>query len=165
MRSALLVLTFALAAVPARAQTADSRWQPWLGCWMLATENLRDGATPDPRRTARPSSADADGPRVCVTSTADGARLETTVGGQSSGEQTIIADSVTRPVSDAECTGSERSEWSKSGLRLFSASEVRCQGETGQRRVSGLWLLAPTGDWLDIQTVALGARETISVKR
>jgi hypothetical protein len=132
---------------------------------MLATENLRDGATPDPRRTARPSSADADGPRVCVTRTDDGARFETTVGGQSSSEQTIIADGTTRPVSDTECSGTTRSEWSKSSLRLFSTSEVRCQGEAEQRRVSGLRLLAPNGDWLDIQTVAVGGRETISVKR
>ena len=165
MRSALLVLTFALVAVPARAQSADSRWQPWLGCWMLATENLRDGATQDPRRAARPSSADANGPRVCVTPTDDGARFETTVGGQSSSDQTIIADGATRPVSDAECTGTKRSQWSKTGFRLYSASDVRCEGEAEQRRVSGLSLLTPTGDWLDIQTVALGGRETISVKR
>ena len=42
MRSALLLLTFALVAVPARAQSTDARWAPWLGCWTLATENLRD---------------------------------------------------------------------------------------------------------------------------
>ena len=86
---------------------------------MLATENLRDGATPDPRRAERPSSADADGPRVCVAVTGDGARFETTIGAQSSSDQTIVADGVTRPVSDAECTGTKRSQWSKSGVRLF----------------------------------------------
>lgn len=165
MRTGLLLLTFALVAVPARAQSTDARWAPWLGCWTLATENLRDGASQDARRTARPSSVDEGAPRVCVTRAADGARFETTVGIQSSIDQTIVADGAARPVTDAECTGTKRAQWSKSGLRLFSSADISCQGEAGQRRVSGLSLIAPNGDWLDIQTVALGSRETISIKR
>ena len=165
MRSTLLVLTFALVAVPAAAQSPDSRWEPWVGCWTLATENLRDGTSPDARRAARPSTVDDNAPRVCVTRAVSGARFETTLGIQPASDQTIVADGATRPVSDAECTGTTRTQWSASGLRLLSSSEVRCQGESGQRRVSGLSLIAPNGDWLDIQTVALGSRETISVKR
>lgn len=165
MRPALLLLTFALVAVPARAQSTDARWAPWLGCWTLATENLRDGATQNARRAARPQSVDQDGPRVCVTRAADGARFETTAGVQSAVDQTIVADGTARPVSDGDCTGTKSAQWSKSGLRLFSSASIRCQGEAEQRRVSGLSLIAPNGDWLDIQTVAVGARETISIKR
>ena len=165
MRATLLVLTFALVAAPARAQSTDSRWAPWLGCWALATENLRDGNTADPRRSARPATVDDGAPRVCVTRADSGARFETTVGVQPASAQTIVADGVSRPMSDAECTGTTRTQWSKSGVRLFTSSEVRCQGEAEQRRVSGLSLLTPNGDWVDIQTVALGSRETISVKR
>jgi hypothetical protein len=166
MKTMLLVVTFALFAVPARAQSPDQRWEPWLGCWTLATENLRDADSPDaPQRSSRPSTVRDGAPRVCVSRAPDGARFETTVGTQSAIDQTIAADAVSRPVNDAECSGTQRAEWSRSGLRLFSSAEIRCKGDEGLRRVSGLSLIAPNGDWLDIQTVAIGPRETIRVKR
>lgn len=167
MRSALLVLAFALVAVPARAQATDAGWEPWLGCWTLATENLRDGGSPDSLRSARRPTTVQDGaPQVCVTRPpTGGARFETTVGTQSAIDQTIVADGVTRPVNDAECTGTQRAQWSKSGLRLFSSAEIRCKDDPDVRHVSGLSLIAPNGDWLDIQTVAIGDRESIRIKR
>jgi len=167
MRSALLVAVFALVAVPARAQSPDLRWEPWLGCWTLATENLRNADSQDnaaPRST-RPSTVRDGAPRVCVSRVSQGARFETTVGTQSAIDQTILADAVSRPVDDAECSGTQRAEWSRSGLRLFSSAEIRCKGDEGLRRISGLSLIAPNGDWVDIQTVAIGPRETIRVKR
>jgi len=167
MRSALLVAVFSLFAVPARAQSLDLRWEPWVGCWTLATENLRNGDSQDDllKRSSRPSTVRDGAPRVCVSRASDGARFETTVGTQSAIDQTIVADAVSRPVNDAECSGTQRAEWSRSGLRLFSSAEIKCTGDEGLRRVSGLSLIAPNGDWLDIQTVAIGARETIRVKR
>ena len=167
MRSGLLVAVFALLAVPARAQSPDLRWEPWLGCWTLATENLRSAETQDnpTQRSTRPSTVREGAPRVCVSRAAEGARFETTVGTQSAIDQTILADAVSRPVNDAECSGTQRAEWSRSGLRLFSSAEIRCKGDDGLRRVSGLSLIGPNGDWLDIQTVAIGPRETIRVKR
>jgi hypothetical protein len=167
MKTMLLVAVFALFAVPARAQSPDQRWEPWLGCWTLATENLRSAESQDnlPQRSSRPSTVRDGAPRVCVSRAAEGARFETTVGTQSAIDQTIAADAVSRPVDDAECSGTQRAEWSKSGLRLFSSAEIRCKGDDGLRRVSGLSLIAPNGDWLDIQTVAIGPRETIRVKR
>jgi hypothetical protein len=167
MRSALLVAVFTLLAVPARAQSTDARWESWLGCWTLATENLR-GTEPQggvPQATARPSTVREGAPRVCVSSAANGARFLTTVGTLSAIDQTIVADGNPHPVSDADCSGTQRTEWSKNGLRLFSSAEIRCKGDEGLRRVSGISLIAPNGDWLDIQTVAVGPRETISVKR
>ena len=165
MRSALLVALFAFLAVPARAQSTDARWEPWIGCWSLATENLRSTETQELQRSTRPTTAREGAPRVCVSRAANGARFETTVGTQAAIDQTVVADGVPHPVNDAECTGTQRAEWSKSGLRLFSNAEIRCQGDDGQRRVSGLSLIAPNGDWVDIQTVAIGPRETIRIKR
>ena len=167
MKSALLVAVFALFAVPVRAQSPDVRWEPWIGCWTLATENLRSAEAQDnlPQRSSRPSTVRDGAPRVCVSRVPEGARFETTVGTQSAIDQTIAADAVSRPVNDAECSGTQRAEWSRSGLRLFSSAEIRCKGDDGLRRVSGLSLMTPNGDWLDIQTVAIGPRETIRVKR
>ena len=167
MRSALLVAVFALLAVPARAQTNDMRWEPWLGCWNLAVDNLRPRETPEDVAGAapRPATAIDSAPRVCVSRTSDGARFETTVGPQTAIDQTIVADAAAHPVDDGECSGTQRSEWSKSGLRLYSSAEIRCKGDAGLRNVSGLSLIAPNGNWLDIQAVTIGDRETVRVKR
>ena len=167
MRSALFAAVFALLAIPARAQTNDARWEPWLGCWTLAVDNLRDRQAPDgqPQRATRPSTVVEGAPRVCVTRTPGGARFETTVGGQAAIDQTIVADAVGHPLTDDECSGTQRTEWSKNGLRLFSSAEIRCKSDEGPRRVSGFSLIAPNGDWVDIQTVSIGGRESVRVKR
>ena len=173
MRSALLVAVFALLDVPARAQTNDLRWEPWLGCWNLAVDNLRPGDAPEDvagpaarHVTDRGPATTIDGaPRVCVSRTPDGARFETTVGPQTAIDQTIVADAALHPVNDGECSGTQRSEWSKNGLRLYSSAEIRCKGDAGLRNVSGLSLIAPNGNWLDIQAVTIGDRETVRVKR
>jgi len=68
-------------------------------------------------------------------------------------------------VTDDECSGTQRIEWSKNGLRLFSSAEISCKNDEGQRRVSGFSLIAPNGDWVDIQTVSIGGRDTVRVKR
>src|SRR5688572_4097137 len=168
MRSALLVAVFALLAVPARAQTNDLRWEPWLGCWNLTVDNLRPREAPEAvaGRAARQPATTIDGaPRVCVSRTPEGVRLETTVGPQTAIDQTIVADAAAHPVNDGECSGTQRSEWSKSGLRLYSTAAISCKGDAGPRRVSGLSLIAPNGDWLDIQAVTIAERETVRVKR
>ena len=40
-----MALAFLLVAVatPARAQQADPRWEPWLGCWRMLDDRMRDG--------------------------------------------------------------------------------------------------------------------------
>src|SRR5215213_1589155 len=135
MRSALFVTVFALLAIPAHAQTNDVRWEPWLGCWTLAVDNLRDKESLEgpPQRVPRPSAAVDGAPRVCVTRTPGGVRFETTVGGQPAIAQTILADAAGHPLNEDECTGTQRTEWSKNGLRLFSSAEIRCQSDDGPR--------------------------------
>jgi hypothetical protein len=167
MRTVLLVALFALLAMPAQAQTNDSRWEPWLGCWVLVVDNLTAGNPNDasPRRPTRPNIEREDSPRVCVTPASGGARLETSVAGRPPIEQTIIADATQHAVADDECSGTQRAEWSKNGLRLFSSAEISCKGDEGLRRVSGMSLIARNGDWLDIQAVTIGGRETVRVKR
>jgi uncharacterized membrane protein YgcG len=87
------------------------------------------------------------------------------VGAETAIDQTIVSDAAGHPVSDDECAGTQRTEWSKNGLRLFSSAEIKCTGDEGLRRVTGLSMIAPNGDWLDVQTVSIGPRETVRVKR
>jgi uncharacterized membrane protein YgcG len=155
-------------AVPAAAQTADTRWEPFLGCWELTADNVR-AATPATAQLENlplaSRSRTATGPRVCVTPSADGARFETTVRGQAAIDQTLVADGKNRTISDAECKGVQRAEFSTDGVRIFSRAELACTGDPGPRRVSGLSLLTTNGQWLDIQAVDIAGNETVRVRR
>jgi hypothetical protein len=169
MKALLFAAALMMAAVPAAAQTADSRWEPFLGCWDLTADNVREGSPAAaqladlPLATRSPSDA---GPRVCVTRAPEGAaRFETTVRGQAAIDQTLVADGTSRPLNDAECRGTQRAEFSNDGLRLFSRAELTCEGDAGPRRVSGISLLAVNGMWLDIQAVEIAGRETVRVRR
>lgn len=167
MRVGLMALTCAFVVSPVLAQTPDTRWEPWIGCWELAIENVRDAVselTPTDGAAA-PAAVREGAPRVCVSHAGGGAAFDTTVAGQSASVQHVNADGVLRPFEEAGCSGTQRAEWSRNGLRLFSSAELRCPGDQEPRRVSGLSLLAPGGDWIDAQTVAIGSRETLRVKR
>jgi hypothetical protein len=169
MKSTLLGLAFVLVAVPAfaqatdKAQQADSRWSSWLGCWELVNEDVRQGA----RAGAIPLQSLVDGrPRICVTPAPDGgARFETTVGDRPAVEYTIVANGMDRPLSDSDCRGTQRAEWSEDGLRVFARAELTCAEDRGPRRVSSLALIAPNGQWVDVQAVTIDGRESVRVRR
>ena len=168
MKALLVAVALVMLAIPAAAQTADARWELFLGCWELTAENVREGAPAAARLDnlpLTPRSRSATGPRVCVTPTADGARFETTVRGQAAIDQTLVADGKDRTISDAECKGVQRAEFSADGLRFFSRAELACVGDAGKRRVAGISLLTTNGQWLDIQAIEIAGRETVRVRR
>ena len=147
----------------AQAEGSDPRWLPWLGCWQLIAEGVRDGDA-EPQST-RGHVVPGD-MRVCVVP-ADGAtavRMSTLSGSQMLLEETVIADGTDRPVNDANCRGSKRAEWSRDGQRLFTQAELACQSQP-VRQLSGISLLAPGGMWLDIQFVDSPGNETVRVRR
>ena len=147
-----------LAAAPAAAQEAppsgfDSRWQPYLGCWKIAQENL--GAHPVPL---------APGTEVCVKpSGRTGVAVTTTVDGKAVLEQTIVADGTSQKISQGDCTGTQASEWSRDGDRLFTRAEITCTGRP-PRSVSGITLLA-RGYWIDAQATLVDGNQDVRVRR
>jgi hypothetical protein len=164
-----LGLLFALAAAgTASAQTPDLRWNDWVGCWTLVAdanvarlppaEDAAGGVT-DPVR--RGSSREAS---VCVSPSQGGAELKTFVGGQPVLSQTIISDGKDHQVNDGGCTGTQRAQWSSDGLRLFTRAQVTCDKQP-PRTVTGLALLAPDGQWVDVQAVSIDGRDSVRVRR
>ena len=160
-----LVLTVATSA---GAQTPDRRWNDWLGCWTLVAdgnvarlppaEDAAGGIT----GPVRPGgSRDA---RVCVATNQGGADLRTFVGEQQVLSQTIIADGADHPVADGGCAGTQRARWSSDGLRLFTRAQVACEGQPS-RTVTGLALIAPDGQWVDVQAVTIGDTDSVRVRR
>jgi hypothetical protein len=167
----LLVVVFVVLPAVAHAQQIDARWRPWLGCWQLLDESVRQplpfAAAALGAANAR-TSREAAGIRVCVAPAPEGngvsgVTLTTTVEGQPALEQTIVADGNPHPLSEAECRGTQRAEWSRSGGRLFARAEVTCSDQTS-RTVSGLAMISG-GVWTDVQSVDVGGRENIRVRR
>lgn len=169
MKLPALVLAAALVGVPAQARAqSDSRWAPWLGCWELIGENVRDAGdaagVARPRANAAPRDRETT-PRVCATPAGDGVTFTTTIAGETALAQTVIANGAARPVDDADCRGTQRAEWSQDGSRVYSSAELTCANDRMPRRVSGMSLLGRNGAWIDIQAVEIGGREDVRVRR
>ena len=185
MKKIFVVLTFGLLlGASASAQTGtttpatDKRWQPWIGCWQLLDERVRNDSpwregtdiTTDELAAAmapaRLQRSDAN-TRVCVAPAAQGVAITTLVGTERVLEDTILADGASHPMTDAECRGSKRSEWSTTGLRLYTSAEIACVDQA-PRKVSGLTMMlaGPTGPtWMDIQLIDIEGRKNIRVRK
>lgn len=128
-----LVLALTLAASGAQATTpADSRFDGWLGCWRLEDDLSGTGV------------------RMCITPEAGGVRLQTVAGDRRGIDEVVIPDGAARPIADRECKGSERSEWSKDGMRVFRTTEITCQGEA-PRSIKSVAFLGPGPSWTYVQ--------------
>jgi hypothetical protein len=168
LSTALFMLVMATAAsAQGRQEGADAQWAPWLGCWQLVDESQRD-ANPDATEVSRAPAArpSASGVSVCVTPVNElgGISLQTRVSNQPALEQTIVADGADHPISDADCHGTQRAEWSRAGTRLFAHAQLAC-GDQMPRKISGLAMITGNGIWVDVQVVEIAGRERIRVRR
>ena len=128
------------AETPAAAQI-DARIAGWLGCWRLDEDLAGTGA------------------RLCVTPEKNGVRLQTIVGNNKGIDELVIPDGVARPIADAECKGTERSEWSQDGARIFRTTDVTC-GKEVPRIVKSIAFMAPGPALLNVQHVSGEAANT-----
>lgn len=157
----LLAVVFGfLSVAPAFAQapqttpnTFDSRWNPYLGCWRVLQEQLDAQSVPV-----------ATGLTVCVRpSGPSGVAITTTVDGKSVLEQTIVADGSTQPLSQEDCQGTQTSQWSRDGERLFTRVELACAGRP-KRIVSGITQLA-RGYWIEAQATVIDGDSDVRLRR
>jgi hypothetical protein len=146
----------------AQSREIDPRWTAWLGCWQLVEERVREEWEPE---SATREFVPAKGAAVCVTPAdrPNAVRLTTTVDGQASLDDTIVADGAQHPLREPGCEGTQRTEWSSNGLRLFARAELTC-GST-MRTVSGIAMIDAARLWTDVQAVQENGRETIRVRR
>ena len=133
------------AAAPA-AQT-DARFASWLGCWRLDDDLAGTGA------------------RMCITPEQNGVRLQTVVGANKGIDEVVIPDGQPRPIQDAECKGTEQSEWSKDGARVFRTTDVTC-GKEPARTIKTVAFMAPGPSWINVQHVSgEAANASVRVQR
>lgn len=161
--AALLLVVATAARLAAQSVTiTDQRWDAWLGCWQLVEERLREQWEPE---SSTREFVPAKGAEVCVTPAdqPNAVRLTTRVESQSTLEDTIVADGAEHPLREPGCTGTQRTEWSANGLRLFARAELSCGSVS--RTVSGMAMIDPHRLWTDVQLVQQNGRETIRVRR
>ena len=140
MKKITLLLASILIAGNAYAQT-DSRFASWLGCWRLDDDLAGTGA------------------RMCITPEKNGVRLQTVVGANKGIDELVIPDGQSRPIQDTECKGTEQSEWSKDGARVFRTTNVTC-GKEAARTIKTVAFLAPGPSWINVQHVSGEAANT-----
>jgi hypothetical protein len=158
---------------PAAAQTAappphaDARWSPWLGCWELSDESIDDGSAAIARLLGVPAPRRREnaGAVVCVTPAADGgATMTTYVNDRAVLTETVVPDGTARAITEAECRGQQRAEWSALGSRVYASAEIRCESQPA-RKVSGLAMMLAGPTWVDIQAIESDGGKTLRVRR
>jgi hypothetical protein len=145
-----------LSSAPAMAQDTsvafDSRWNPYLGCWTIV-QDQSGRSLPVPAGTM-----------VCVRPSGRfGVAITTTVDGKNVLEQTIVADGSAQPLSQGDCSGTQTSNWSRDGERLFTNVELECANRP-KRSVSGITLLA-NGQWVDAQATVIDGNSDVRLRR
>jgi hypothetical protein len=89
-------------------------------------------------------------------------RMQTIVGTNKGIDELVVPDGVSRPITDSECKGTERSEWSKDGARVFRTTDVTC-GKEAPRTIKTVAYMAPGPSWINVQHVS-GAAANPSVR-
>jgi hypothetical protein len=130
---------------PARPEAAqvEARFARWLGCW-------------------RPED-DLEA-RVCITPDNPGVRLQTITAGKRTTDEALRGDGIARPIVEAGCKGTERTEWSKDNLRLFRYADVTC-GTEGSRSVSAIAFFGRGPTWVNVEMVGGGDSRMLRVQR
>jgi hypothetical protein len=154
-------------AAQAAPRAVENPWDLWAGCWSLMEETSDDGSATIARLLGLPAprTKGPDAARVCVTIDNPGqATLATTLADRPVMTETIVADGTQRPLTETECRGWQKAEWSTLGPRLFAAAEMTC-GAQAPRKVSGLSMMIAGPTWLDIQMIDGGGQKNLRVRK
>ncbi len=159
----LLCATPSTAFAQPTADSADSPWLPWLGCWQLVADVVKLPAVlqgPGEKEYRVP-----DEQLVCVTPGASGeAKLSTYTDGELLLEETLYADGVRRPFAVSECRGHQVTEWSTNQALLFFRSEMSCE-DGKQQSFTGVSFFRRWNTWVDIQALVNGAEREVVIRR
>ena len=152
-----LLLTTMMAAGAGQAQPAvategaiaqtDARFANWLGCWRLEDDLVGIGA------------------RLCITpEEPGGVKLQSFLMARLGRDENIVPDGTTRAITDPDCPGTERAQWSADGLRIFRDIDVTC-GTDAPRKVSSIAFLSSGSSWINVQHVEGEGTRSVRVQR
>lgn len=138
---ALALLTL---AAPARAQDADVRWLPFVGCWEAIGAETEIGL-------------------LCFRPADRGVQLTNYVGGEAVSTEMFVADGARRDVSADGCNGWETVEFSEDGRRAFTTTEFVCA--TGESRTgTGVMTFISPVRWADVRALDVAGEKVAWVQ-
>jgi len=167
----MLVALISVLALPllAESQTADSRWNGYLGCWDLQHENtaasLPDLQSATTRALPAPNQR-RDDVRVCLSPTDRPLVIsqQMRLNGEPIGTDQVAADGSTTYGTEGTCRTSRTAEWSTSGRLLLTKGRVECDGQP-TRDVSGLSYITRGPVWVEIQAADIEGAPMVRVRR
>lgn len=135
----------------------DPRFQPWVGCWKTVgtSEYILDGG-----QASVPT-------RACVLASATRAGSVDIV--LLAGARELSRSALPLPGSPAEkrvdeCVGTETATWAADDTRLILRANLTC--DRGVTRVeTGLMSIAPSGEWLQLQSLQVGTNTATTIGR
>ncbi|MBN2244127.1 MAG: hypothetical protein JW793_15685 [Acidobacteria bacterium] len=133
----------------------DSRWLPWIGSWRLVPEAAETANEKQSGDYVLKISPGGDRNTVSMKAFRGEAALF---------EDAVVTDGLSRPFKEKECSGWYQYSWSETGKRLFFESKSGCPDESSQK-ISGLWIINQSGEWLDIQLLERQDDRIITLRR
>ena len=145
------------------AATADSRWTPFLGCWSLIEDEVRQPLLGD---LEEEEMTEEDRPMglVCLAPEGNGVRLQTFSGDEAFLEEMLSADGQRHEISQGKCRGWQQLDWSKDASVLFTRSELTCE-EGRVRSITGISTLTDGSTWVELQSFGTGEGSSVLIRR
>jgi len=142
--------------------SADSRWTPFLGCWSLIEDEVRQPLLGDPEEEA--TVEDRPVGLVCLAPEGNGVRLQTFSGEETFLEEILSADGQRHEISQGKCRGWQQLDWSKDASVLFTRSELTCE-EGRTRSITGVSMLTDSSTWVELQSIGTGDGRAVLIRR
>jgi hypothetical protein len=141
--------------------SGEASWVPWYGCFSLIEDEVRSPVFGEELDPGAESTREG---LVCLTPDEGGVRVRTFSGDEAFLEEVLVADGTRQEVTKGSCRGWERLDWSKDGQRLYSHSELTCEGGR-TRSVSGVSLIDDRSQWLELQSIGEGDARAVLLRR
>lgn len=135
-----------LGVSPARAQSTDARWLPWVGCWQ-PLDSLGARNDESPMICFRPVSGQA------------GVEMLSVQGAEITSHRIVLADGQGHHEERDGCSGTTMARFSSDGQRVFTTADLQCEGGV-ERRTTGIMSLTQPNRWLDVKSLDVGDQST-----
>lgn len=138
-----------LAPHAAHAQAVDTKWQPWLGCW------VSEGRIPGISNAT-----------VCVLPSGDGrgVTVKSFEGNRELLSEAIVSDGTTQRVAEKDCSGERTTQWASHGARFYSNATLTCAGQPPSK-TTGISALIRPDVWLEVQVSGANGGEQVRTRR
>ena len=148
--AAVVALGGAPAALNGQEAETKTGWQPYLGCWEPQLAASGDWML---------SGTEVDEGILCFVPGGADVEMLTVVEGSIAYRESFRTDGQPRAIEQEGCTGQESARFSDDRRRIYTVSEMSCEGEA-PRRSTGIISMPSPGEWLDVRAIEMNGVST-----